>query len=121
MSHKHHHHDDSCHHGETCESAHHESHECSCCCHQHHHDHEECGDFAKQLLDVADEAWMDLLKEKIKAKIEAHSAEHLNQLAQLVSETNHNRWQMILAKKKGCHDYKEKLKEFFGSKSCCKK
>src|ERR1700722_7515171 len=103
MSHHHHH-------GECC-SSHHEG---KCCCGANHHScHDEsCDkhggescqeDFAKELLGVADCAWMDVLKTKIKQHIEAHSGAELDKMAALIAETNAERWKNKLAKKKLKH------------------
>lgn len=103
--HCHHHHHESC----CCG---HEEHEHSCCHEGHHHDHESC-DFSSQLLEMADEAWMELLHEKIKANIAASNGQQLDQLAKLVSDTNNARWKGKLGAKKGCADFKDKVNDFF--------
>ena len=55
----------------------------------------------EKFLCLADEAWMELLKEKIKAEIEKSGGAKLNALAKLVAETNGRKWQfMILPPKK---------------------
>lgn len=122
MSHHHKHgecHDhDSCCSNETCSDD-------SCCGHHHHHHHKDeksCNeDFAKDLLHVADCAWMELLKEKIKAEISSACGEHLGQIAKIVAESNGSRWQHKLAMMKAQDDYKEKLKNLFCCSSSCKK
>jgi hypothetical protein len=73
-----------------------------------------CGcNFAHKLLDAADEAWMCLLKEKIKSEIEKSSGAHLNELAKLVVETNKARWKNKLSRQQNVEQFGEKLKEFF--------
>lgn len=95
-----------------------------CCCHsQSCHEHEECcsheqecgheGDFSKMLLELADEAWMEVLKNKIMQQIEKSEGKKLDELAKLVSDANGQRWQHKLAKKKACEDFSCKLKDFF--------
>ncbi len=82
------------HHGEC---SHHHHHECgcqSCSCHHHHHEK-----YADQLLALADEAWTELLKDKIKEQILKNNGKQLDDLAKLVSNANHDRW-------------KHKIKEF---------
>lgn len=108
MTHKHHHHG-------CCE---HEDHDDCChvdhtCCHEH--DEDDCCDFPDQLLEVADEAWMELLKEKIKKQIEATSGKKLDELAKLVNEANHSLWHGLFAEKRGTEEYKKKLNDFFHS------
>lgn len=83
--------------------AHHE------CCH-HHHEQE---DFAKQLIEMADEAWMEVLMDKIKEQVIIHSGAHLDQLAKLVAETNNARWKEKLALQKRGNDFKDKVDQFF--------
>lgn len=115
MSHQHHHcHSHGNHHeGECCGGHHHE-----CChedsCHHHHHDHEEecCADFAQHLLEVADEAWMEVLKEKIKKHVETKSGKKLDKLAEFIASSNHTRWKNKMGAKKACSDYEEKVAEY---------
>jgi hypothetical protein len=82
--------------------------------HSHHHDHEEecC---SKAFLHIADEAWMEVLKDKIKEQIIATSGPHLNELAKIISEANHGRWKNKMASKKGCKEFEEKICKFFSS------
>ncbi len=86
---------------------------CHCCCHQHCHCpcHQHSGKYADQLLHVADEAWMEVIKEKIKEEIRQHSGDHLTKLAKLVSQANHKRWTEKLSERKGELDFEERLKE----------
>ena len=109
----HHHHCHGHHHHGCCEE-----HECGCCCHHHHHsdechEHHDQGDFASQLLQLADEAWMEVLKEKIKAQVIKGSGAHLDKLAKLVADGNKDRWRLKLGAQKGCDDFHEKVAEFF--------
>lgn len=107
MSHQNHCHDDGeCHQGHCCH--HHHGEENSC----HQEGHSECG-FAEQLLEMADEAWMEVLKEKIKGHILATKGAHLDKLAKLVAESNEEKWKNKMVKHHGCENYKQKLKEFF--------
>jgi len=110
MSHKCGHH--SCSHEEHGHS--HEEGTCSCSCHHHHVcEHEgHHGKFSDQLLNLADEAWMEVLKEKVKEHILHHSGDHLNQMAQLIAQTNHKRWMEIMSEKKNEQEFEERLKEF---------
>lgn len=91
-----HHHD-----GECCCSCH----TCACECHNHHHKK-----YTKELLCLADQAWMEVLKEKIKEEILKTSGKHLDQMAKLVSEANHKRWKEKLAEKKQLEDFDDDLK-----------
>ena len=92
-------------------------------CHEHEHeckdDHHSCeGDFSRHLLEMADCAWMELLKEKIKKQIESSCGAQLDELAKLVSETNHVRWKHKIGKKKLCNEYQEKIAAFFSNQKC---
>lgn len=116
----HHHKHGECHEHDSCcseEKCHDES---SCC--SHHKDDECCHeDFSKHLLHVADCAWMDLLKEKIKSEIASSCGEQLDQIAKIVAESNGSRWQHKMSLMKTQNDYKEKLKNIFCCGSSCKK
>lgn len=102
--------------GSSCCEEH--SHEASCC-HEHHHhqEHEEC--LSEELLELADEAWMEVLKEKIKEHILNVEGNRLDQLAKIVSEANACRWKSKLAAKKGCASFKQQIQQFF-SEDCGK-
>jgi hypothetical protein len=105
---------------------HHKHQECDCPCHEHehsccqddscsiaHHDHHDHGSFSTQLFELADEAWMELLREKIKKQIEASSGPHLDNLAKIVSDANHARWQSKTVGYRNNEDFHEKLRGFF--------
>jgi|LakMenE01Jun11ns_1017448.scaffolds.fasta_scaffold9632428_2 hypothetical protein len=109
--HHHHHHGHHHHHDNSCADE-----SCYCCdevCEsEHHHAHEE-GDFAAELLELADCAWMEVLREKIKDHITKTHGKHLDKLAQLVSETNNERWKLKMSKEKGRENFHEELRRFF--------
>lgn len=69
-------------------------------------------DYAAKFLELADQAWMEVLKEKIKEDIKSN-AKHMDQLAHLISEANHERWQKKMENKQCTGGFEEKLKEFF--------
>lgn len=100
----HHHHDECCHHQEECCHQHDE------CCHGHKHK------FSDDLLDLADEAWMEVLKEKIKEDIRKKSDKHLDKLAKLVSDSNHMRWKNLMEGQHFEDSYESTLRAFFHSK-----
>jgi len=66
---------------------------------------------------MADEAWMCLLKDKIKQKIESLSGEHLSELADIVATSNHKRWSDKMAASDAVDDYEDKIAEFFSRHS----
>lgn len=114
--------------GEYCDSNRHEHQQgcgcgssCGCGCgskHHHHHDSEEGGcHCAEKFLEIADEAWVELLKEKIKAKILAKKGEHVEKLAELIAMANGEKWENKIAAKIKCNKFKDNLKDFFSS-SC---
>lgn len=76
--------------------------------------------YAAKFLELADQAWMDVLKEKIKENIRQNSP-HLDELAKVISEANHERWKHKMEEKSCCGGYEEKLKKFFNGSSCCNK
>lgn len=107
---------------------------CGCCCsgqsagqccgsagsHEHHCDseHEHAEETCHKLLDIADQAWMEVLKEKIKDHIRTNDRK-IDEMAKIISEANHERWQRKMAKKRACEEYKEKLKGLFCSGESC--
>ncbi len=70
------------------------------------------------LLCIADEAWKDVLKEKIKEIIRTDS--RMDSIAKVIAEANKERWHNKMAKEKGCQNFKQQLQELFGA-PCCKK
>ena len=84
----------------------------------HTQGHHSCEDIAHEFLELADEAWMEALKEKIKSHILLHDKK-LDELAHLISETNHERWQRKMSKKRACAEYHEKLQGLFGTGGSC--
>jgi len=120
-------------HDESCSTSHggHSHHHgfsggCGCCCHSQQqssccggggaHGYQECCDKAHKFLELADEAWMEVLKEKIMDHIRSSDSK-IEELAKIVSETNRLRWQSKLAKLKNCEEYERKLNELMGQ--CC--
>lgn len=94
--------------GECCGSS---SCQCSSClskCHGH-------DSFAKELLKLADEAWMEVLKDKIKEQIQKANGADLDNLAKLVSDSNGNRWKHKMGAQKANQDFESKLNGFFCS------
>lgn len=103
--------------------------QCACCSHERecHQDecchHEACEhgghgaeDFAHELLEMADEAWMEVLRDKIKAQIISTSGAHLDKLAKIVAQSNKERWEHKMAKHQVLCSYRDKLAEYFHKK-----
>lgn len=84
------------------------SHHCGCCGDEHHHQ-----EFSEELLDLADEAWMEILKDKIKQQILSNSGDYLDKLAKIVSDSNRERWKNIMSDKRSHEDFKHQIKNFF--------
>lgn len=61
---------------------------------------------------MADEAWMEVLKEKIKAQVIALNGKNLDELAKVVAETNNARWKAKMSKQKRIEDFDAKIDEF---------
>lgn len=96
---------------------------CSCSCHQRSccsgdHKGEKSCDYSKKFLELADQAWMEVLKEKIKEQIKS-SSKNLDELARIVTEANHERWKKKMDAKGSCASFEEKLCDFFSQSSSC--
>ncbi len=76
----------------------------------------ECCDMPEKLLALADEAWFEVLKEKMKAEISTTCGDRLDKLAKLVTETNQDKWMHTIQGKVKCEEYKENLKAMFAGK-----
>jgi hypothetical protein len=99
----------------SCEDTCHSHKTCSCCCHKNGngHNHDEC-DMSDFLIELADCAWSEALKEKMKEYILSTQGDRMAELAKIVAEGNNQRWKHKMEKKQGCSDFKEKLCRFFG-------
>lgn len=100
----HEHHKEGCH-CQSCEAKrqyHEHGMDGSCCC-------------AEKFLMLADEAWKEVLKDKIKEKICAQKGEHIEKLAELIATTNGEKWKHKMSAMMKCDQYKDQLKEFFSS------
>lgn len=100
----HHHHGHHHHH-------HHDEETCCCPCHEEvcHEEEESCT--AESLFAIADCAWAEVLKEKIKDHIRAHDKK-IDELAKLVAEANHKRWKHKMQKDICCSEYDEACLDF---------
>lgn len=83
---------------------------CGCGC-------KSCGcDYASKFLELADCAWKELLKEKIKEHIQS-SSKNMDELARIIAEANRERWQKKMDAGKCSGSFEKQLCEFFGQ-SC---
>jgi len=64
-------------------------------------------------MQVADCAWMEVLKDLIKEHIKATDKDRMTELAKLISEGNRECWRSKMGKKHACKDFEEKLCHFF--------
>ncbi|MBX2860194.1 MAG: hypothetical protein KTR14_03100 [Vampirovibrio sp.] len=87
--------------------------------HQASNNSSECCDMPEKLLCLADEAWKELMKEKIKAQIQSTCGEKLDNLAKIVAEANGAKWQHKIAAKHHCHTYQDNVRQFFTSHASC--
>ena len=106
-------HDQSCH-------SHHEAQGCGCSCHSCtccSDGHEERGCDPHRLLAIADAAWLEALKEKIKQNILA-SDHQIDEIAKIIGETNCDLWHQKLAKVKTEKKYESRLCELMDKINC---
>lgn len=81
------------------------------CDEQSHKAGSECCDMPEKLLCLADEAWKEVLKDKIKAEIEKSSGAKLDALAKLVADANHRKWTYLIEGKQQCDQFKDQVKD----------
>jgi len=83
---------------------------------EHHAKHdEEQHSCEEKFLKLADDAWMEILKEKIKNEIEKNQGESLEKLAEIITKTHCEKWKHEVNIKSKCEEYKKTLKNFFSS------
>ncbi len=80
----------------------------------HEEQNQECN-LHEKLLCLADEAWKEVLKDKIKQEIEKSQGAKLNSLAKLVAETNGRKWAYMIQGKKACEEYKTQVRSLLSS------
>lgn len=88
---------------------------CGCGSHHHHHNDSEGCKCTEKFLEIADEAWREILKDKIKSKILSHKGDHMDKLAEMIAKANGERWKNKISAKTKSNEFKEGLKEFFSS------
>jgi hypothetical protein len=65
------------------------------------------------LIEAADDAWMEVLVEKMKEHIKATQGDRLTELAKIATEANSQRWKLKMEKKKAIGEFEQKLCNFF--------
>lgn len=92
---------------------------CPCGCgrkmYPHYQDSEGSCHCAEKFLEIADEAWKEVLKEKIKEKIVAKKGEHIEKLAEIIATANGEKWKHKISAKTKNNEFKDSLKELFSS------
>lgn len=83
-----------------------EGHNCGCGC--------GCS-CSEKFLQLADEAWAEVLKDKIKQKIIEHKGSHMDKLAEMIAKANGERWKNKISSKTKSNEFKDELKSFFSS------
>jgi len=71
----------------------------------------------EKLLCLADEAWYEVLKEKMKAEIIKSCGDNLDKIAKTVTEANGAKWAHMVNGKVKCEEYKRTIKELMIA--CC--
>ncbi len=71
----------------------------------------ECCNAPEKLLCLADEAWKEVVKDKIKKEIEKTAGAKLDALAKLVAEANHTKWTHMIEGKQKCDQFKDQVRE----------
>jgi hypothetical protein len=84
-------------------------HSCTCCS---HHEHEEGCD-SERLLAIADMAWVEVLKDKIKQNI-LTSDHRIDEIAKIVAETNRDFWRLEMAQASTEEHYDRRISEIMG-------
>lgn len=76
---------------------------------------QECCDMPEKLIALADEAWFEVVKDKIKKEIEMSCGEKLDKLAKIVASANGERWSHKIQAKVKCDGFKSDIKELLTS------
>jgi len=74
---------------------------------------DECCDMAKEMMNLANQAWAELMKEKMKKEFEKVNGERMNKIAAVGVAGCNDFWQHKMQAKAGCADFSEKLKQAF--------
>ncbi len=89
---------------------------CCCPCHARHeqcHEEEDNHDKGSYFYELADQAWEEVLLEKMKKHILDTQDKRMSELAKIVAEGNNQRWRNKMEKKRGCMEMQEQLMAFF--------
>ena len=97
-----------------CESKHGEFGAGSCPCSCHAKQEGSCPDMTEYFLELADDAWAEVLKDEIKTYIVKTQGPRMKELAKIVAEGNNAKWKGKMKNKKECAEFKDELRAFFG-------
>ncbi len=92
-----------------------------CCRHEEEEEdfcHDDEGSCSKEeyFLEIADCAWTEVLKDKIKEHILQNQGDRLTELAKIVSEANGKRWKGEMEGKQAMMEFAEQIHNFFSKK-----
>ncbi|MBA3722067.1 MAG: hypothetical protein H0W88_06680 [Parachlamydiaceae bacterium] len=73
---------------------------------------DDCAEKSQQLLNLANIAWMEVLKEKIKEHIRATDSK-IDEMAKIVAESNREYWHAKMAEGKAKEHYETRLSQLF--------
>lgn len=90
--------------GQCCQSCS----KCQCSCHQGCSCGGCCEQQALKLLALADEAWLEVLKERIKDIIASHDSK-IEEMAQIIAQANRERWHDKIDQKLNKDEYLTRL------------
>ncbi len=92
-----------------------------CSSDNHHNEKQNACEDAKtcsmpeDFLALADEAWLEVLKEKLKENMREVCGKQLDELAKIVCEANGQKWDNRIQAKSHCEAYKQKIGNFFAN------
>lgn len=72
-----------------------------------------CCEMSAMLMKLADEAWGELMKEKMKKAIEKERGEKMNKVAAVSVQASLAYWEHKMQGKAQCHEFSENLKKAF--------
>lgn len=77
--------------------------------------------FCKKLVCLADEAWLEVVKDKLKEEIKKADGAHIDKLVQLVSSFNRERWKAKMSEKAATEEFEDKMRDLWScNKDGCK-
>ena len=62
-----------------------------------------------RLINLSDEAWYELLKDKMKDQIQASSGDKMDRMAEFITKANNERWAHMITGRARCEQFKQDL------------